>query len=87
MAQGLELFNANGANVFGTDARVIKFIDFFSVSANGSRTYSQPSNFGTLFAITIGPTLNAPKLTVSGNTVSWSFSGTVTATNIAVGVG
>lgn len=74
MAQGLQVFNENGALVFDVNhrlGRVLGSIDTGTV--NGSYTYPWAFS-GTLFAAAMFAGHGAPGIAISGSNIAWMFN-------------
>jgi len=75
MGQGLQIWNASGGLVLDTSHRLTRVLGSFeSGTSDGSLTspgFSQGTPWHVRLTSQLGYT--APTITVSGNTLSWSF--------------
>lgn len=82
MAHGLQVFNADGTLQFDTTNRLMRTLtSVVTGTSNGSATFSGADQ-GTATAIVRSPAAGmsvAPSVSVSGNTVSWSYGSVPTA--------
>lgn len=79
MPAGFQVFNADGSLQFDTSNRLFRsFITIVTGTSNGSQNVPGLSAAGTPVVIVLGAgtaTQTRPKVSVSGDTVSWTFSG------------
>ena len=77
MAYGLQIFNSSAQNTFTVTDSLTKSLASFTVSSNGSATYSELSGRTLYFFVyrlsTSTTEYQCPKITQSGNTVSWTY--------------
>lgn len=80
MAAGFELYNANGTLQFSTNNRMMRVLTVADTgTGNGSVTNASLSEGTALVGASSAEGKKAPTITVTGNTVSWSFGSTPTA--------
>lgn len=80
MAAGIQVWDAQGRNLLDTNDRVGRLLGVVrEVTSNGSRSvagFSQGIPFATFTLSSVESRLTSadyPRLTVSGNTLSWAF--------------
>lgn len=76
MADGrFAVYNADGSLQFDTSDRLGRpVVMFVTTAGNGSRTFAGISAAGTLIPMMVGAVNSSqPTVTISGDTVSWSF--------------
>lgn len=78
MAQGIEVFNADGSLQFSTASRLLRtLLDIDTGTANGSATVQMAGAGSIVLAQEAASDIKQPPtVSQSGNTVSWDFSAT-----------
>ena len=78
MSYGLQMWNASGQNTFTVTDSLTKSLTSFTVSSNGSATYSELSGrtlYFFVYRLSTDPALfQIPVITQSGNTVYWTYN-------------
>lgn len=80
MAYGLQVFNASGSVVMDSTTRCGRVMGTFSTGTSNGSVNITPPGSSTLWAALVSPKADigdgsgAPGLSISGTTISWTFS-------------
>jgi hypothetical protein len=78
MPAGLEVYDAAGVKILGTNDRLCRVLGSISISSNGSYTHTGLSNAGQPWAAffsagSFGALYYPAHVTISGDTITWTY--------------